>query len=334
MASHSDKVVYGKVVFGKRISSSFPGLFPSSRGAGEEVLEPHVLAAACVQEEGDRKISTNSVAARTAQATSSTPWRVPFAQQGAHEPGLEALFRSNIKLCDPVQSAPNATSVRVSTAHVQTADEDRKMPAKPSANAQGEVSSTTTGSNTQQQRSGAVVSQGLVLDSEGKPRPHEVRVPFDAPRAYQAFPEDKSQPSAQDAREQGRTQSMLQSVAAYQEVCTADTAFQSQRRALAKLEEQLKRDTTNEALSRQYQEQEAEFQQHLLYQQGCDLAKEVQKLREAESSKADHIILSKAEMQLGVGREKLKQREQHRKAATGIRDDLLQPEIVAKVSVN
>jgi ankyrin repeat protein len=194
-----------------------------------------------------------------------------------------------------------------------------------SANAQGEVSSTTTGSNTQQQRSGAVVSRGFVLDSEVKLQPHEVRVPFAAPAGFQAFPADKSHPSAQDTREQGKTQSMLQSIAAYRKVCTANTTFQSQRSALTKLEEQLKSDTTNETLPRRYKEQEAEFQQHPLYQQGCDLAKAAQKLREAESAKADRIILSKAEMRVSVDRAKLKQREQHRQAATGIREELLQP---------
>jgi hypothetical protein len=197
---------------------------------------------------------------------------------------------------------------------------------------QEEVSSTTTGPDAQQQRSGAVVSQGFVLDGEGKLKPHEVRVPFAAPRAYQASPSAKAATAVQDTRSADavekttETQTALRrSVAAYQQSYEADAEFQQQRSTLSKLGERLKSEASNEGLARQYQEQEAKFRQHPLYQQGCDLAKEAQKLRAAESKKADHIIPSKAEMDLGVGRAKLKQSERHRQVAAGIRDDLLQP---------
>jgi hypothetical protein len=191
----------------------------------------------------------------------------------------------------------------------------------------------TTAPNTQQQRSGAVVSQGLVLDGEGKLKPYEVRVPFAAPRAYQAFSEVRAATAVQDARSADtvkkttKTQTALQqSVAAYQQSCEVDAGFQQQRSALSQLRERLKSEASNEGLVRQYQEQEAEFQQHPLYQQGCDLAKEAQKLREAESAKADDIIMgSSTRMKLGVERAKLRESGQHRQAATGIRDDLLQP---------
>ncbi len=65
------------------------------------------------------------------------------------------------------------------------AEEDSKMPARPSASAQPEQSSTNVPSTTQQTPAGATVSRGFVLNSEGKLQPHEVRVPFAAPAGYQ-----------------------------------------------------------------------------------------------------------------------------------------------------
>jgi hypothetical protein len=197
---------------------------------------------------------------------------------------------------------------------------------------QAEVSSATTGPNTQQQRSGAVVSQGFVLDGKGELKPHEVRVPFAAPRAYQAFPEAKAATAVQDTHSADTVEktteiqtALKQSVAAYQQSCKADIGFQQQRSAFSQLGEQLKSEASNEGLVRRYQEQEAKFQQHPLYQQGCDLAKEAQKLREAENAKADRIIINEAAMRRGVEGEKLRQIGRHRQVEAGIRDDLLQP---------
>ena len=67
---------------------------------------------------------------------------------------------------------------------VQVAEEDRKMPAKPSASAKQEIASKDTGTNIPQQPSDTVVSRGFVLNSEGKLQPHEVNVPFAASAGY------------------------------------------------------------------------------------------------------------------------------------------------------
>ena len=101
---------------------------------------------------------------------------------------LERMHRAvKIPPLYPEYSSPEVAPVAEAQQEdtpVRVAEEDRKMPARPSASVQPEGSSTDTVSNTQQPRSGAVVSRGFVLNSEGKLQPHEVRAPFAAPAGY------------------------------------------------------------------------------------------------------------------------------------------------------
>lgn len=253
------------------------------------------------------RASASSSAARVqeeqeAEESLPTPWQgVPFARPEA--PDLAAMLQRNLQLHEP------ATGDQV--------EEDRKMPAKLSASAQPE-----------KQAGGAVVSSGFVLGSDGKLQPQSFRIPFAAPAGYQEAHEAGVSLATQDAYSVATPKKgamLRQSVETYQQSCAADIGFQQQRGTLSELGERLKKETSNEDLERQYQEQEVVFQQHPLYQQGCALAKEAQKLRDIERSKADHIIISKAEMQMGMGSGKRKQREQHRQAASAIRDELVQP---------
>ena len=155
----------------------------------------------------------------------------------------------------PETSTPEVASVAKAQKEdglVPVVDANRKLPAKPTASAKQEVSSTDTA--IQQQRSGAVVLQGLVLDSEGKLQPHEVRVPFANPAGFQAFPgttqdtpvqgEEDRKPAA-SLTPSGSPAETEQSVKAYIRAFQASTpeecaAMQSQGEQLLKSVEALK----------------------------------------------------------------------------------------------
>jgi len=110
-----------------------------------------------------------------------------------------------------------------------------------------------------------------------------------------------------------------------QQACTSHAVFQQLRRDLTALAARCEQDTNNPALTHQFKEQEAVFQAHSLYQQGAQLALSAQSLRDKKEKKADHIIVGKHDMILGISAQKLRQKALHRQEAQAIRDELLQP---------
>ncbi len=209
--------------------------------------------------------------------------------------------------------APSASEASAVVQAQQIAREPVVSPAEPSI---------------KKKASGAVVSSGFVLDSKGQIRPHDVRVPFAPPANYYEA-RNVVTPATQDVRntdisKQDVKQSLQQSIGEYKKACGEDEAFQQLQSARTTLEAQLKHDSANDVLVEQFTQQEAAFQQHPLYQQGCELAKQAQKLREDALAKA-RPMLGKREMQMGMSAKTLEQCDPHKKEAEAIRDDLLQP---------
>ncbi len=99
------------------------------------------------------------------------------------------------------------------------------------------------------------------------------------------------------------------------------------RSTLTSLEAQLMKASSNDVLARTFKEQEAAFQQHPLYQQGAQLAINVQKLRDEALEKATPSLveLGAIEMRVGLSAEKLQQCAFYKQEAQAIREDFLQP---------
>jgi hypothetical protein len=119
-------------------------------------------------------------------------------------------------------------------------------------------------------------------------------------------------------------QEICESLASYRQACESDEAFLHQHIALTILEAQLRHDPYNAILAEQFKEQEANFQQHSLYQQGCKLAREAQKLRREDALVKATPMLDRIAMKAGIGAEKLKQCDFYKKEARAIREGLLQ----------